>query len=99
MNHPLLRNFLLGHAHANSAPTGFDLDDIDLNSEHITSLLTPDEIETEMAEVSSINDHPEDFWYSLGQLADAGYTMTVPDDDGTPGARPLKCFTYLDETL
>ncbi len=89
MNYTRLRNFILGFAHANSAPPHFALKDIDLESEHITSDLSPDEMEEEMM---GINDTDE-FWYHMGRIADEGYTLTGPEGE------QLKCFKYLDETL
>lgn len=95
MNHLRLRHFLMGFAHANSAPPQFGLEDIAFNSPYITSTLTPDEIEDEMMQVRAfgLGEDENSFWESLGRLADAGYEMKGEDDTR------LKCYIYLDETL
>lgn len=93
-DHLYLRNFLLGFAHANSAPPHFELKDIELHSEYVTSQLDPNEVEAEMFEISGPDE--EAFWYELGRLADQGYTLTPPDSDGI---EKLKCFEFLENTI
>jgi len=96
MNHPLLRHFLLGHAHANSAPPSFGLNDIEFDSQYVASELTPDAIEIEMQDVTGCafrQVNAEKFWYEIGRLSDEGYTLKGPDDTD------LLCFQYLEETL
>jgi hypothetical protein len=91
MNHLRLRNFLLGYAHANSAPPQFALKDIELDSPHVTTDVDLDECEEQMM---NINDTHE-FWYFMGRLADEGYTLKPPEDE----ADDLLCFKYLEQTI
>ena len=93
LDHVLLRHFLLGFAHANSAPPHFTLRDIDLNSEFITSQLDPNEIEAEMEEMTGVSKEDEHFWYTLGRKADEGYTLLDENNE------KMLCFQFLEETL
>jgi hypothetical protein len=85
-----LLQFLLGHAHANSAPPSFGLADLDLPAPEGDYTLNAADQQMRQARPDP------DFWYQMGHLADQGHTLVVPEDEG--GA-PFLCFTYLEEQL
>lgn len=95
MNHLRLRHFLLGFAHANSAPPDFTLKDVELYSPHITSQINLDECEDQMMQICD----GTEWWYHMGRLADEGYTLKAPNQDGECGTEDLLCFKFLEETI